>query len=147
MPLKGIPDTITPELLYALAKMGHGDMLCIADANFPSDSTARSTVVPTPIRVHGSTADILRDILTLVSLDEYASSAICVMDRVQSDKDRGLEVPAYALLAHTAAVDKSSGMTYMDRYEFYEKAKLCFVIIQTDDRSLYANCIISKGVL
>ena len=24
MPLKGIPDSITPELLYALAKMGHG---------------------------------------------------------------------------------------------------------------------------
>ncbi len=41
MPLKGIPHTITPELLFAMARMGHGDKLCIADANFPSDSVAK----------------------------------------------------------------------------------------------------------
>ena len=41
MPLIGIPDSITPELLYGLAKMGHGDTLVIADANFPSDSVAK----------------------------------------------------------------------------------------------------------
>ena len=147
MPLRGIPDTITPELLYALAKMGHGDTLCIADANFPSDSTAQHTAISTPIRVHGTTADILRDILTLIPLDSYALSPIFVMDRVPSDKARDLEVPAYAMLARTAEVDKSSGMAYVERYTFYEKAKQCFVVVQTDDRSLYANCILSKGVL
>ena len=31
MPLIGIPDSVTPELLYGLAKMGHGDTLVIAD--------------------------------------------------------------------------------------------------------------------
>ena len=41
MPLIGIPDSITPELLYGLAKMGHGDRLVIADANFPLDSVAK----------------------------------------------------------------------------------------------------------
>ena len=41
MPLIGIPDSITPELLFGLAKMGHGDTLVIADANFPSDSVAK----------------------------------------------------------------------------------------------------------
>ena len=40
-PLSTLPDSITPELLYGLAKMGHGDTLVIADANFPSDSVAK----------------------------------------------------------------------------------------------------------
>ncbi len=53
MPLKGIPESITPELLYALAKMGHGDRIVIADANFPSDSVAKETVIGVPIRVTG----------------------------------------------------------------------------------------------
>ena len=43
MPLIGIPETISPELLYALAKMGHGDSLVIADANYPSDQIAKVT--------------------------------------------------------------------------------------------------------
>ena len=50
MPLKGIPLSISPELLYALARMGHGDFLVIADSNFPSDSISANTVIKTPIR-------------------------------------------------------------------------------------------------
>ena len=34
--LKGIPSNLSPELLYALAKMGHGDEIVLGDANFPS---------------------------------------------------------------------------------------------------------------
>ena len=34
--LKGIPSNISPELLYVLAKMGHGDEIVLGDANFPS---------------------------------------------------------------------------------------------------------------
>ena len=33
--LKGISPIISPELLKALAEMGHGDELVIADGNFP----------------------------------------------------------------------------------------------------------------
>ena len=36
MGLKGIPDILSPELIYALAQMGHGDELVLADANFPA---------------------------------------------------------------------------------------------------------------
>ena len=34
--LKGIPEILSPELIYALAQMGHGDELVLADANFPA---------------------------------------------------------------------------------------------------------------
>ena len=36
MGLKGIPQIISPELLFALAQMGHGDELVLADSNFPA---------------------------------------------------------------------------------------------------------------
>lgn len=149
MPLKGIPDSITPELLYALARMGHGDALVIADANFPSDSIASCTPYSnTPIRIQGkSTAELLKDILTLFPLDQYADHSISVMDRVPSDKAKGLEVPAYSSLANVAGLAAPTEMKFIERFEFYETAKRAFVVVQTDDRTLYANCIITKGVL
>ncbi|MBQ4605798.1 MAG: fucose isomerase, partial [Clostridia bacterium] len=33
--LKGIPKILSPELIYTLAKMGHGDEIVISDGNFP----------------------------------------------------------------------------------------------------------------
>ena len=40
--LKGIPSILSPELLTVLAKMGHGDELVLADANFPSASVCKN---------------------------------------------------------------------------------------------------------
>ena len=34
--LKGIPTNLSPDLLFAIAKMGHGDEIVLGDANFPS---------------------------------------------------------------------------------------------------------------
>ena len=38
--LKLVPPILTPELLYALAGMGHGDELALVDAHFPADRIA-----------------------------------------------------------------------------------------------------------
>ena len=147
MPLKGIPTRINPELLYVLAKLGHGDAIVISDANFPSDSIASNCIVKQPIRVSGSTAEVLHDILKLLPLDQYVEKPVKVMDRVQSDKDKGLVVPAYATLSTAAGYSSIDKLDYIERFQFYEDAKKCFAVIQTDDSSLYANTIISKGVL
>lgn len=88
MPLKHVPDSISPELLYALARMGHGDRLCIADSNFPADSVAASAhssspasfPMPTPIRVYGvTTVELLRDILQLLPIDTYCDAPAIMM--------------------------------------------------------------------
>ncbi len=146
MPLKGIPDSITPELLYVLAKMGHGDKLVIADANFPSDSVASHTVMKEPIRVSGLTSSILADILQLFPLDQYEEFPLGVMDRVDNDKKRNLHVPAYENLSAVAGKTPDQ-LKYIERFQFYEDAKKAFAVVQTTDRTLYANCIVSKGVL
>ena len=143
MPLLGVPDSVTPELLYILARMGHGDALVIADANFPSDSVAAATVTKECVRVCGSTSDIARDILRLMPLDTYIPNPVQVMDRVQSDKDRNLVVPAYDAIAKATAHE----LEFVERFAFYERAKTAFAVVQTNDRSLYANVLIVKGVV
>jgi L-fucose mutarotase len=69
------------------------------------------------------------------------------MDRAPQDQEKGLEVPAYAALAEECNRKAVEELTFLERYEFYELAKQCFCVIQTDDSALYANVIISKGVI
>jgi L-fucose mutarotase len=145
MPLLGVPRSITPELLYVLAKMGHGDTLVIADANFPSDSTALSCTVTSPIRVNASTSELLKDILKLLPLDRYVPRAVAVMDRVDSDKACGLAVPTYQAVAEAAGISDHE-LEYVERFEFYRRAKTSFAVVQTNDSALYANILIYKGV-
>mmetsp|Transcript_26344 Transcript_26344/g.25200 ORF Transcript_26344/g.25200 Transcript_26344/m.25200 type:complete len:147 (+) Transcript_26344:99-539(+) len=146
MPLIGIPEKISPELLFALAKAGHGDKIVITDANFPADKTASSATIPVPIRVNATTSEILSEILKLLPLDQYMKHPIAVMDRVDTDKQRNLLVPAYEAFAKVIkrSADK---LEYIERFKFYETAKNAFLVIQTNDRSLYANAIIYKGVI
>jgi L-fucose mutarotase len=157
MPLKGIPDSISPELLYALSKMEHGDAIVIADCNFPSDSVAAQTVSGVPVRVSGSTSKILQDILTLMPLDRYSATPVCVMDRVPSDKQQGLVVSAYDSLDRIVQDEANQSneiygatefsLTYIERFEFYELAKRAYCIVQTTDNTPYANVLVYKGVL
>ena len=39
--LKGLSPLLSPDLLHALASMGHGDEMALADANFPAATHAR----------------------------------------------------------------------------------------------------------
>ena len=47
--LKNLDPLLTPDLLYVLRAMGHGDVLTITDRNFPSDSVASTTVHGSPV--------------------------------------------------------------------------------------------------
>ena len=42
--LKGIPPVISPDLMFTLMNMGHGDEIVLADGNFPADSHAQRIV-------------------------------------------------------------------------------------------------------
>ncbi|MBN3312267.1 FUCM mutarotase, partial [Atractosteus spatula] len=107
--LKGIPPIISPDLLYALAKMGHGDELVLADANFPTSSTCRCG--PAEIRADGlRIPELLGAILKLFPLDTYVPCPAAVMDVVDSDKQKGVEVhvwDVYQELLHQAGSDVS----------------------------------------
>ena len=136
--LKGLDKLLTGDLLKVLCDMGHGDELVIADANFPADALAARL-----IRLPGidgvRTAEA---VLSVFPLDTYSTPAY-IMDLTDSDKAKGMPAPdiwpEYGKL--TGGVEK------LERYEFYERAKKAYAIIQTGEERLYANLLLVKGVV
>ena len=60
--LKGIDPVVSPELLKALAEMGHGDEILFADAHFPGRTNAREL-----IRADGLSVDrVLKGVAPLI---------------------------------------------------------------------------------
>ncbi|XP_026350289.1 fucose mutarotase isoform X2 [Ursus americanus] len=71
--LKGVPALLSPELLYALARMGHGDEIVFADVNFPTSSICRGG--PEEIRADGlGIPQLLEAVLKLLPLDTYVET-------------------------------------------------------------------------
>ena len=143
--LKGISPLISPELLKALAEMGHGDELVIADGNFPCHSVGKNSVV---IRADGhGVPEILDAILKLIPLDTYTEKPVALMEVVKGDTCGTPEIwntyeeilSKYEPLHHD--------IDYTERFAFYERAKGAYLIIATGEKAIYANILLKKGVV
>ena len=140
--LKGIPSIISPELLKILMEMGHGDEIIIADGNFPGASLANKLV-----RLDGHTGpEVLEAVLKLFPLDTYAENFV-LMQKMECEKN--MEIPVWKDYERIAAAgDKGfSKLTYIDRFEFYERAKKAYAIIATSETAQYANILLKKGLV
>ncbi|EDL17899.1 fucose mutarotase isoform 2 [Mus musculus] len=133
--LKGIPKVLSPELLFALARMGHGDEIVLADANFPTSSICQCG--PVEIRADGlDIPQLLEAVLRLLPLDTYVESPAAVMDLVPSDKEKGLQTPIwkrYESLLLEADCKKT--LMKLERFEFYERAKKAFAVVATGNQT------------
>ncbi len=140
--LKGISKNLSPELLYHLYKMGHGDELVIADAFYPGDTMNKLV-----IRADGiSVVDILDGILPLCNLDSYVSDPVLMM-AVPSNDSPDPEVEK----SYRAVIDKYYPETpkigKLERFEFYERSKKAYAVLMTGETSKYGCIIIKKGVI
>ncbi|XP_052101820.1 fucose mutarotase-like [Mytilus californianus] len=147
MPLKKIPNVISPHLLQVLALMGHGDEIVLADAHFPSSSICRSG--PIEVRADGMDIPTLLDaVLQLLPLDQYENFPVSLMDLVQSDKDRNLQTPVWSKYREIINKHESSKIQIekVERFAFYEKAKKAFAVVHTGETAQYGNIILKKGV-
>ncbi|HUN47743.1 MAG TPA: RbsD/FucU domain-containing protein [Stellaceae bacterium] len=140
--LRGIDPLLSPELLQAMAAMGHGDELAIVDANFPAASCARRL-----LRIDGADAPaVLAAVLSLLPLDSFVPEPVAVMAVVG---DPAAEPPAVrdfrAVLARLAG--KPVAVKVLPREEFYERARRAFAIVATGERRFYGNILLAKGVI
>lgn len=139
--LKGISPLISPELLVAMMRMGHGDEIVLADAHFPGHSLG----VPV-IRADGLMVDDLLDaILPLFELDDYVEAPLVMMRILEGDTlDPTVEA------AYRVPVDKHAPNTpaiaRIDRFEFYERSKKAFAVVMTGETRKYGNLLLKKGV-
>lgn len=140
--LRNLDPLLSPELLYALRAMGHGDDIVIADANFPGSSLG-----PDCIRADGSTAsDLLGAVLSVMPLDTFVPDPALTM-QVVGDPEAVPEAVADFQKIIDVRADNPAQIQGLDRFDFYQRAASAFAIIQTGERRLYGNIILKKGVI
>jgi L-fucose mutarotase len=145
--LKNIDNRLNAEVLFALRAMGHGDTLVIADTNFPSDSIARETVLGELLRMDNLTcAQAAEAVLSLLPLDTFVDDFAGRME-VVGDPARIEPVQAEVQAAINAAEGRERPMISIERFDFYDRARQAYAVIQTGERRFYGCFIFRKGVI
>ena len=145
--LKNIDNRLNADVLYALRAMGHGDTLVIADTNFPADSIARETVLGELLRMDNLTcAQAVEAVLSLLPLDTFVEDFAGRMEVVGAP-DRIEPVQAEVQAAIDAAEGRPRPMVSIERFDFYDRARQAYAVIQTGERRFYGCFILRKGVI
>lgn len=142
--LKNIDPVLSPRLLEALRAMGHGDDICLVDANFPAESVATQRPV---IRLDGvSMNQAANAIFSVLPLDSFVEQPLLRMEVV----GQPLELPpvqqdvlALARQHYDAALTFGS----LERFAFYAAARTAFAVVATGDQRPYGCFLVKKGVL
>ena len=145
--LKGIDPRLNAEVLHALRAMGHGDVLVLADTNFPSDQVARHTVYGELLRMDNLTsAEAANAVLSVYPLDTFVDDFAARMEVV----DAPAEVPQVQAEVQ-AEIDAAEGeprpMVSVERFDFYDRAREAYAVIQTGERRFYGCFLFRKGVI
>lgn len=145
--LKGLDNRLNADVLYALRAMGHGDTLVISDTNFPADSIARETVLGSLLRMENLTCAQATDaVLSVFPLDTFVDDFAARME-VVGDPTRIEPVQAEVQTAIDAAEGRPRPMISIERFEFYDRARQAYAVIQTGERRFYGCFIFRKGVI
>ena len=142
--LKNISPLLSPELLKVMAEMGHGSELVLGDANFPAAEYGKRV-----IRLDGvAMVPLLDGILELLPLDYAVDAPVILMGLTDMAKHLR-DPPIWS--EYRSVVDKweskDTGIEWLDRFAFYERAKMSYCIVATGERAGFANIILKKGVI
>jgi L-fucose mutarotase len=145
--LKGIDNRLNAEVLACLRAMGHGDVLIVADTNFPSDSVARATVTGKLLRMENLTCgEAVQAILSVLPLDTFVDDFAGRMEVVGAPGD----IPPVQAEVQ-AEIDRAEGrsrpMIGIERFAFYDMARRSYAVIQTGERRFYGCFMLRKGVI
>jgi len=140
--LKHVPGILSPELLKILMEMGHGDELVIADGNFPAAAIARRL-----IRLDGhGVPEVLEAILRFFPLDQYVDKPVALMAVVPGDPVKTPIWDTYReIITGGEEKDRFEDFEYVERFAFYDRAKVAYAVIATGEQAQYANVILKKG--
>lgn len=144
--LRGIPNCLSPELLKVIAEMGHGDVLVIGDAFYPSASSARHNIL---VRADGVRAtEILDAVLHFFPLDRSVEKPVLIMDKQECDKD--IPTPIWEEYREIVCRYDDRGndcVRMIERFDFYKAAERAYAVVATGETSLYGCIMIQKGTI
>jgi len=140
--LKGIDPLLSPDLLYLLAQMGHGDQIALVDSNFPAASTARRLV-----RLDGcDLPTAARAVLSVLPLDTFVERPIAAMDVV--DALHTVPTVQHEVFELAQQIERREiGVERLERFAFYERARNAFAVLATSESRPYGDVILTKGVI
>ncbi|MFD1746236.1 RbsD/FucU family protein [Rhizobium helianthi] len=139
--LKGLNPLLSPDLLYTLRAMGHGDEIAIVDGNYPGLEHARRL-----IRLDGHhLVPVLDAVLSVMPIDDFVPEAI-FRSTVGKELDR-LDPVHEEMIACCAKHEPQRKVIPLLGPDFYPRVKAAHTVIQTGEPRLYANIILKKGVI
>jgi L-fucose mutarotase len=140
--LKHIPKILSPDLMKILLEMGHSDEIVIADGNFPANTCAKRL-----IRCDGhGVVEVLSAILKFFPLDSYSEHSVSLMQVVPGDTIKPTIWEEYKSIVKKLE-PIGSEFEFVERFEFYARAKNAYAVVATSEAALYANIILKKGVV
>lgn len=135
--LKTVNPIIEPELLYILAKMGHGDEIILSDIHFPAYSFNSNV-----LQARGCEVSELAEAITkLIELDQYVTDNAVMMATVGTD-----EHPPGLVAEYVSKLPQGTEISFIERFAFYERAKRATCVVVTGTTRKYGNLILKKGV-
>jgi L-fucose mutarotase len=138
--LRGIHPLLTPDLLHALAAMGHGDRIAVVDGNFPASSHAKRLIVLPAV----SAPAVLEAILSVLPIDDFEPHPASVMQVVG---DAAMIPEAVREFVAILARNDLAPPARLERRAFYHATSEAFAVVQTGERRFYGNILLTKGVL
>ncbi len=137
--LIGLDPLLTPDLLHALAAMGHGDTIALVDANYPATRGRRTLDL--------AGADIVRalhGVLSLLPLDSFVPEPAVVMQVVG---EPAAVPPVFEDINRVLAAHGHKPAATIERHAFYAAAERAYAIVRTGERRFYGDILLTKGVL
>ena len=137
-----------------LINMGHGDMICLGDSNFPAASTANGTPGGL-VRLDGhGIPEILEALLDFFPLDTYLGKDESPVKLMGCKGDKSVPTGGPPIWQEYKAIIEASeekhnfaSFQMIERLSFYTVAESCFAVVATGEEEIYANIILKMGVI
>ncbi len=145
--LKNIPSVISPDLLWLLASMGHGEDLVLVDRNFPAVQVAKQTSTGRLIELPGlNIPQAARAILSLMPLDGFVEEPVTRM-QVVDDPERLLKIQKEVIEVAREAEGRDVKMGALERFAFYNVASKGAAVVRTSEFRPYGCFLLKMGVI
>ena len=147
MMLKTIDPVLSPDLLWILAAMGHGDDIALVDANHPAERIAKACTSGRLVRLPGlSMARAARAILSVLPIDDFMPDPVRRME-VVGQPDNWPDVQREVAAEIHAQAGDHLRLVGIERFAFYTAAQASFAVVQVGDPRPYGCFLFRKGVI
>ena len=144
--LININPILSPELLFHLRSMGHGEKLILADANFPSNTSNDKVIRLDGVGIKEASSAIL----SVFPLDSFVVSqgGSPALSMEVDDKPEELTETHKEFIEVVKKVSgENRNVGSISRQDFYKEAKKAYCIVTTTDARPFGCFILTKGVI